>query len=102
MISDKTAPPITAAKAHSAGKLTIKVRLNSGWSGDHMKLEGSTELTTNQARVLAQSLIDLANAEDRKVANKKEADERKQKWYDREVAAGRLRVMSIGEVFRGR
>lgn len=81
-------------------KVTINVTLKSwGHYCDKAKIEGSTNITTAQARMLAASLVDLAaslvdlaDKEDAKVAAKAAHEERRKKWREREIASGRMKV----------
>ena len=79
----------------------MRVALQSGWYGDHIKLEGTTDLTSAEARDLAASLVAEADRADAKVAAKTASDERRKKWRDREVAAGRLKIVSLGSLMGG-
>lgn len=92
---------ITAKKSFKDGHVRVRVILQSGWHGDHVKLEGTTDLTSAQARELAASLIAEADRADAKVAAKAASDERRKKWRDREVAAGRMKIVSLGSLVGG-
>ena len=61
------------------------VRLRFSIKGRDMKVDGSTDLSTGDARALAQALIDEADKSDARLQAKKAADERRQKWRDREM-----------------
>lgn len=87
-----TAPTIVAKKSYRDGCVTISVRLKSSGFGDGVRVEGSTELTTEASRELARSLIELADQADARTASKTAAEDRRRKWRDREVAAGRMVV----------
>lgn len=89
-------PPIQAKKSMREGCVAISVRMKSSWIGDHIKLEGTTDLTAAQARDLAQSLHALADDADAKVAAKAAKAASRKKWQDREVAAGRMKIISFG------
>ena len=65
----------------------------SGWSSGSAKIEAGTDLTTEQARALAQSLIEAADKADAKLSAKSAADARRQGWRDREIAAGRMVII---------
>lgn len=67
----------------------------SGWHGASIRIDGSTDLSTAEARGLAEALIKEADRADAKVEAKKASDERRQKWREREIAAGRMKVMSL-------
>jgi hypothetical protein len=89
-------PPIQAKKSMREGHVSISVRLKSGWSGDRVKLEGGTELTVAEARGLAHALLAKADDADAKVAEKAAKEASRKKWSDREVAAGRMKIISFG------
>ena len=99
MSQDQTAGPITVKKAYKDGHIGVSVAMKaSGWGPDRVKIEGSTDLTTAQARQLARALVEAADEADAKVARKAASEERRQKWRDREVAAGRLKIISLGRL----
>ena len=88
--------PIRAMKSNYPANVSVSVKLNTGWDGDHVRLDGSTNLTTDQARALGQSLIALADAADAKAAAHAAVEARRRAWRDREIAAGRMKVFSFG------
>ena len=95
--------PISVKKAYKEGCVSISMKLSvRGYGYDHAKIEGSTNLTTAQARALAQELTALADREDGKVAEKAEKKRRRAAWMDREVAAGRMVRVTEAEFFNGR
>ena len=63
-------------------------------------LKGRADISTADARILAASLIAIADEADAKVAKAQAAEARRQKWRDREVAAGRIKIMSVEKFFR--
>jgi hypothetical protein len=97
-MSDK---PITAKKAFESGFVSVQIDLNVRHFGDTAKIKAGTYISTASARELAADLIRLADEADAKIANKKAAEERRQKWREREIAAGRLKVISWGDVRKG-
>ena len=92
-------PEITVQKSFSDGKIGVKIKLKSGGWRPSIRIEASTELTTLQARVFAAALITAADLEDTKIAKKQAEKDRKRAYQDREIAAGRTRVLSIEDVF---
>jgi hypothetical protein len=85
------AAPVVAKKSFRDGRVALAITLKArGWGNDEAKISGSTELTTAQARALAQELIARADEADAKVTKKAEAQNRRRKWRDREIAAGRM------------
>lgn len=67
----------------------------SGWHGDNIRIDGGADLSTIDARSLAAALISEADRADAKVATKKASTERRQKWREREIAAGRLKIVTL-------
>ena len=103
MAANETTGPIAVKKACKDGCIGISVTLKaSGWGADRVKVDGGTDLTTAQARELARALVEAADQEDAKLARKTASEERGQKWRDREVAAGRLKIISAQEFLNGR
>lgn len=89
-----TTAPITAVRSHHKGHVGVGIQLRcSGWNTASATIKASTDLTTEQARALAQSLIQLADLADAKVAAEAARQARRQKWRQREIAAGRMIVM---------
>lgn len=87
---------ITAKKSYKDGHVKICVAMSSsGYRGDSLKVQGSADITSDQARELAQALVAEADKADAKVAARKASDERRKKWRDREVAAGRMKIVSL-------
>jgi hypothetical protein len=83
--------PIKAAKSYRDRSVSVKMSLRvSGYSADHAKIEAATAITTDQARELAAELVALADAADAKAEAAEAAKERRRKWADQEVAAGRM------------
>lgn len=87
---------ISAKKSYKDGHVSVRVRLKGGYS---LKVEGDADLTSAQARDLAKALIAEADRADAKVAAKEASDERRKKWRDREIAAGRIKVLDAGSFF---
>lgn len=86
----KRTPPVIAKKSFRDGHVALGITLKApGWPGDSVQVNASTELTTDEARELAQAILTLADEADAKVERKAAAEARRQKWRDREVAAGR-------------
>jgi hypothetical protein len=80
---------IAAGKAFHARSVSVHIHLKCvGFSNGHVNIDGATELTTEQARALAQSLVAQADAADAKADAKAAVEQRKQNWRDREVAGG--------------
>lgn len=88
----------TAKKSYRDGHVALRFSLKA----NYIKIDGGSDLSTAQARDLARALVEEADRTDAKVAAKKAAEERRQKWRDREVAAGRIKIMGAGEFFQRR
>ncbi len=94
-------PALTARRAAGGGGITITVRLRGGgFYRDTVRVDGSTDLTSTEARVLAASLIVCADQVDAAVEKKAAGEARRKAWRDREVAAGRMKIMEVSDVFR--
>ena len=91
--------PIVAKKSFRDGHVSIGVRLKCGAYGDTARIDAGCELAVAQARELARSLIELADEAEARAVKKAAADERRAKWRDREIAAGRMKVMRVSDVF---
>lgn len=90
--------PITITKSYSDGKVTVRVTLRiRGYNEESINMQGNTTLSTVEARSLATSLVAFAAAADAKVAKKAAEEDRRKKWRDREIAAGRMKIMSWRE-----
>lgn len=87
--------PISVKRSYKDGCVSVSMALKASNIGSHLRVEGSTDLTIDQARVLAHGLIFEADKADDKVKAKAASDERRQKYREREIAAGRLKVMSL-------
>ena len=86
---------ITVKKSYKDGHVSVRVLLKArSYSSDHIKIEGDTDLKSSEARELAAALIDEANKTDAKTKAKAASDERRRKYREREIAAGRLKVFS--------
>lgn len=88
---------VTVKASYRDGCVGIGIKLRCNGYGDSARIEGSATITTEQARSLAQSLIAAADKEDAKTIAKAAAKDRRKKWRDREVAAGRMVSMSVKE-----
>jgi hypothetical protein len=83
-------------KSYRDGHVGLRFSIKaSGRHGDTLRIEGGCDLSTEAARELARALIEEAERADAKVATKKASDERRKKWRDREVAAGRMKIIGL-------
>lgn len=69
---------------------------------EYTKIDGGSDLTTTAARELAKALTDEADRVDARMSAREAKEQRRQKWRDREVAAGRLKIMSLGDLVQRR
>lgn len=97
-----TRTEISAKRSYKDGHVSVSVNLKArGWQSASVAVQGNTDLTSAQARELAKSLLAEADRADAKVAAKAASEARRKKWRDREVAAGRLKIVELGS-FLGR
>ncbi len=81
-------------KSYKDGHVGLRFALKAkDWYGDSIKIDGGSDISTAEARELARALIEEADRADAKVAAKNASNERRQKWRDREVAAGRMKII---------
>lgn len=95
-MTSKPTIPIVAKKSHKEGHVAIGIILKCrGWhSNDSAKVEGGTDITAAQARELAAALIECADKADAKVSAKAAHEERRRKYRERELAAGKMIVFN--------
>lgn len=88
--------PFTVTKGDRDGRVGIRCALrgSGAYSQADIQMQATTSLTTTEARELAAALIQQADAEDAKLLKKEQAEERRRKWHNREIAAGRMKVFS--------
>lgn len=84
-------------KSYRDGHVGLRFSVKaSGWHGDSIRIDGGSDLSTAAARDLATALVEEANRADAKVAAQKASEERRHKWREREIAAGRMKIMKLG------
>lgn len=94
---------ISAKKSDKEGHVSVRIDLKShGWQSASVNVQGTTDLSSEQARELAKALIVEADRADAKVAAKAASEARRKKWRDREVAAGRMKIVELGSLFCNR
>lgn len=87
---------IAAKKSYKDGHVSVRVVLKArGWQADSVKVEGDMDISSEHARELAKALLNEADRADAKVAAKSAAEARRKQWRDREIAAGRMKVISL-------
>lgn len=83
------------------GSVSLSVQGNAGgYRQPDIKVSISVPLTIAEARALAADLEKFASAAETKVAVSAAKEESRRKWRDREVAAGRMKIMNASEFFR--
>lgn len=95
-------PPFVARRSSRDGNIAVTAKLTCrNWPNvGSIRMEASADLTIAQARELAAALVALAEKEEAKMAAKEAQGERRRKWREREIAAGRMRVFTPAEFFR--
>lgn len=82
---------ITAVKSYNRGKIALRISAKpSGWHGPSATIALRGDLETAHARAIAAAIIAAADAADEREAKEKAVEARRQKWRERERAAGRL------------
>lgn len=72
--------PLVAKKSFADGRVQVGIKLKAqGWGHDRAQIVASTELTTAQARALAQALVALADESDARVERRAATEERRSK-----------------------
>ena len=90
------APAFEATKSFRDGCVNLRATLRaSGCGRSSIKIQASDDLTTMDARLLAADLIQLADLADAKVAKKAAEEDRRQKYREREISAGRMTFVSF-------
>ena len=87
---------LTAIRSYHAKCVAVRVHLRPGYA----RIDATTNLTTDEARMFAKRLVELADLEDAAQAKKDASEERRKRWREREIAAGRMIVMDPQEFFR--
>lgn len=91
----KETAPVEARKSNAARRVSLTLRVDSGWGFGHRKVAvlGYVDVTTDQARAIADQLIQQADAADARAAARAAQEARRKAWRDREIAAGRMIVL---------
>lgn len=91
---------IGAKKSYKEGHVSVRINLKArGWQSASLNVQGDMDLSSTEAREFAKELIAEADRADAKVAAKAASEARRKKWRDREVAAGRLKIVELGSLF---
>lgn len=94
---------VQVKRSYGGGYVRLVVEGNaSGFESNSADIKSKIDvpMTIADARTLAADLEKFAAAEETRVNAKAAADERRSKWRDREIAAGRMRAMSAQGFFR--
>ena len=94
-------PPFAVKRAYGDGSVRVAVTLSASHIGEHVAIQGAGEIDTAEARALAAALIAEADRVDAATAKKAAAEARREAYRQREIAAGRMKVMSPAEFFGG-
>lgn len=86
-------------KSYRDGCVSVSVNLSASGYGPSVKVQCRAQISTIEARELAAELIAKADAEEAKQEKLLQTKERHDKWREREIAAGRIKVMSASDVF---
>ena len=89
-MSDKSEPAVTARKSYQDRSVAVAIVLKCGGYGPSANITAKVDITVAQARELAGSLITLADQSDAKAAAKDAAEQRRRKWREQVVKAGRM------------
>ena len=96
-------PPFTVKRAFRDASVRVAANLRVSDRGEACAIEAAADISSIEARDLAAALIAAADRVDEVAAKKTSAEARRQAWRDREVAAGRMQIMSAEDFFgRGR
>lgn len=90
-------PPFAATKSFRDGCVSIRTDLRASGYGSSasIKVQASADIPTSEVRELVADLIRLADEADAKVAKKAASEARRQQYREREIAAGRMKVVSF-------
>jgi len=87
-------PQLNVKKSYKDGHVSIKFEIKSRrWNAQDLLVKGGVDITTEHARDLAALLIQYADNADSKTLAKKKSEENRQKYREREIAAGRMVVI---------
>lgn len=92
--------PAKVTKSYREGHVSLTVEASNYGGGSSVISKVQVDLPLADARVLHADLGQKIADADAKVSAKLAAEERRQKWRDREVAAGRFKIMSHAEFFK--
>ena len=87
-------------RSYKDSHVAVRVSMRAGYHGDSARIDGATDISAAQARELATALTQEADRAEARAAAKKASEDRRQKWREREIAAGRLKVFGASELFQ--
>lgn len=89
---------LSVKRSYTKGSVKLCMSLSAhGLHLDSIKADASCDLSSADARALAAALIAEADRVDAKAAKDKAQEDRREKWRQREIAAGRMVSMSPAE-----
>jgi hypothetical protein len=90
------AAPVKASKSYRDGCVKLRVSAKSGgYGGPSIASSIDLDLKAEDAKALCQELLAEVERAEAKVAAKAAAEDRRKKWRDREIAAGRMKIISF-------
>ena len=84
---------VTVKKSWRDGHVGVRFSVTAHDRGNNIKVSGGCDLSTEAARELARLLVEESDRADAEFAKKEASDARRKKWRDREIAAGRMKVL---------
>ena len=94
-------PTITVAKGRRLVAVKVDASARDSYGGPvSIATKVSVDITTEAARKLAADIIAIADVLDAASAKEAAHQERRKKYQEREIAAGRMKVFSAKEFFR--
>lgn len=91
------ATPVKVSKSYRDGcvKLRVSAKASGVYGGPSITSSVDLDLKAEDARAFCQELLAEVEKAEAKVAAKNAAEDRRKKWREREIAAGRLKVISL-------
>ena len=94
-------PTVTAAKGRTLVAVKVEASARDSYGGPvSIATKVSVEITTEAARKLAADILAIADLLDTAEAKEAAHQERRKKYQEREIAAGRMKVFSAGDFFK--
>src|SRR4051812_24317350 len=86
-------------KSYHDGHVKLRVEASASRRGQDVSATAAVDLDLEAARNLAANLLLAVEKEDAKIKAKGEREARRKAWRDREVAAGRMKIVPASEFF---